>query len=48
MDPKRIMEINAMTTGVSSGKIYVTAFLDFQTYKKFSQELALYALSNKS
>jgi hypothetical protein len=40
MDPKRIKEINEMTTGVLSGKIYVTAFLDFQTYKKFSESLA--------
>jgi len=40
MDPKRIMEINEMTTGVSSGKIYATAFLDFKTYKKFSEALA--------
>lgn len=40
IDPKRIMEINAMTTGVKSGKIYVTAFLDFATYKKFSADLA--------
>lgn len=40
MDPKRIKEINEMTTGVRSGKIYVTAFLDFATYKKFSDSLA--------
>lgn len=40
MDPKRIKEINEMTTGVRSGKIYVTAFLDFATFKKFSESLA--------
>ncbi len=40
MDPKRIKEISEMTTGVKSGKIYVTAFLDFATYKKFSDSLA--------
>lgn len=40
MDPKRIKEIEDMTKGVSSGKIYVTAFLDFKTFKKFSEELA--------
>ena len=40
MDPKRILEIEDMTKGVTSGKIYVTAFLDFKTYKKFSEELA--------
>lgn len=40
MDPKRIVEIEAMTKNVKSGKIYVTAFLDFSTFKKFSEQLA--------
>lgn len=40
MDPKRILEIEDMTKKVTAGKIYVTAFLDFKTYKKFSEELA--------
>ena len=40
MDSKRILEIESMTEGVKAGKIYVTAFLDFQTYKKFSGQLA--------
>ena len=40
MDPKRILEITEMTQGVTVGKIFVTAFLDFKTYKKFSDELA--------
>ena len=40
MDPKRIQEITAMTQNVKAGKIFVTAFLDFKTYKKFSSELA--------
>ena len=40
MDPKRIKEIEEMTRGVSSGKIYITAFLDFKTFKKFSDLLA--------
>ena len=40
MDPKRIMEISNMTKNVKSGKIFVTAFLDFATYKKFSASLA--------
>lgn len=40
MEPKRIKEIEEMTTGVTSGKIYVTAFLDFKTFKKFSESLA--------
>lgn len=40
MDYKRINEINSMTKSVKSGKIYVTAFPDFVTYKKFSNLLA--------
>lgn len=40
MDPKRIKEIEEMTSSVTSGKIYVTAFPDFNTYKKFSDSLA--------
>jgi hypothetical protein len=40
MDPKRIIEITEMTKGVTAGKIFVTAFLDFKTYKKFSEQLA--------
>lgn len=40
MDPKRIIEITDMTKGVKSGKIFVTAFLDFATYKKFADSLA--------
>lgn len=40
MDPKRIKEIQEMTANVTAGKIFVTAFLDFKTYKKFSEELA--------
>ena len=35
-----IKEIEEMTTGVTAGKIYVTAFLDFKTFKKFSETLA--------
>lgn len=40
MEPKRIKEIEEMTKNVSAGKIYVTAFLDFKTFKKFSESLA--------
>ncbi len=40
MDPKRIKELEEMTTGVTAGKIYITAFLDFKTFKKFSESLA--------
>ena len=40
MDSKRVLEIESMTSKVVAGKIYVTAFLDFTTYKKFSEQLA--------
>lgn len=40
MDPKRIVEISGITQNVAAGKIYVTAFLDFATFKKFSEQLA--------
>lgn len=40
MSPKRIKEIEEMTSGVTAGKIYVTAFPDRKTYKKFADELA--------
>lgn len=40
MDPKRIVEIETMTQNVRAGKIYISAFLDFATFKKFSDQLA--------
>ena len=40
MDSKRIVEIEAMTENVTAGKIYISAFLDFATFKKFSNQLA--------
>jgi hypothetical protein len=40
MDYKRIEEIKELTKNVEVGIIYVTAFLDFKTYKKFSDKLA--------
>lgn len=40
MDPKRIVEIKSMTENVGAGMIFVTAFLDFKTYKRFSEQLA--------
>ena len=40
MNPKRILEITEMTKDVAAGKIFVTAFLNFKTYKKFAEELA--------
>lgn len=40
VDQKRVRDIENMTNGVDAGNVYVTAFPDFATYKKFSQELA--------
>ena len=40
MSPKRILEIEEMTKNVKSGKIYVTAFPNVRTFKKFAEELA--------
>lgn len=40
MNPKRILELKKMTKNVTAGKIFVTAFLDFKTYKKFAEQLA--------
>ena len=40
MEPKRIKEIEDLTHNVKAGKIYITAFLDFKTFKKFSEQLA--------
>lgn len=40
MNPKRILEIMQMTKDVKAGKIFITAFPDFKTYKRFSEELA--------
>lgn len=39
MDDKRIIELQELTKNVKSGKIFVTAFLDFKTFKKFSESL---------
>lgn len=40
MDYKRIIEINKLTKNVDAGKIYITAFLDFRTFKRFAADLA--------
>lgn len=40
MDNKRIVELNELSQKSRSGKIFVTAFLDFKTFKKFSEALA--------
>lgn len=40
MNPKRIKEITDMTQNVTAGKIFVTAFLNKSTFKKFCEDLA--------
>lgn len=40
MEPKRVREIEAMTQNTTAGKIYITAFPDFKTFKRFSASLA--------
>jgi hypothetical protein len=40
MSPKRIIEINEITKDSLSGKLFVTAFPDGKTFKKFYEELA--------
>jgi len=40
MDAKRVIEIESMTSSVKSGRIYITAFLDFKAFKSFSESLA--------
>lgn len=40
MEPKRVKEIEEMTSNVTAGKVYITAFLDFKTFKQFSETLA--------
>jgi hypothetical protein len=40
MSVKRMQEIEAMTAGCKEGKIYITAFSDRKTYKKFIDQLA--------
>lgn len=40
INPKRILELEELTKNVTAGKVYITAFLDFKTYKKFADDLA--------
>ena len=40
ISPKRILEINEMTKKCDLGKIFVTAFIDMKTFKKFAEDLA--------
>lgn len=40
MDSKRILEITEMTRNVTAGKIFVTAFADFKSFKKNVSDIA--------
>ncbi len=40
MSPARILELNQMMPNVTAGKVFITAFLDKTTYKKFSDQIA--------
>lgn len=40
MSPERVMDLTNMTQHVDCGKIFVTAFLDFKKYKRFSEQIA--------
>ena len=40
MSYKRMLEIDKLTKNVKAGKIYVTAFLNLETYKQFIKEIA--------
>lgn len=40
MNTKRILELEELTKNGTAGKVYITAFLDFKTYKKFADDLA--------
>lgn len=40
MNPKRIGEINQLTENVDAGKIFITSFLNFRTFKRFAADLA--------
>ena len=40
MDPKRVHELDVLTASVTCTKVYITAFPDFKTFKKFADKLA--------
>lgn len=40
MSPERVIDIKKMTSEIKSGKIFVTAFLSFAKFKRFSEKLA--------
>lgn len=40
VSPKRVLELQELLVNCSAGKIYVTAFPDFSTFKKYSAQIA--------
>ena len=40
MSPARVLDINTMTKDVTAGKIFITAFLSVDKYKRFIDQLA--------
>ena len=40
MSPARVLDINNMTKDVAAGKIFITAFLSVDKYKRFIDQLA--------
>lgn len=40
ISPKRILELDEMLKNSNVGKVYVTAFLEFSDFKKYSKEIA--------
>ena len=40
ISPSRLLELNQMTANVKAGKVFITAFLDKLTYKKFVEQIA--------
>ncbi len=39
MSSNRVYKLNDLTKNVTTGKIYVSAYPDFETYKKFAKEI---------
>ncbi len=40
MSAARLLEIKRMTSAATAGKVFITAFLDLKTYKKFCDQIA--------
>lgn len=40
MSAARLLEIKQMTSAATAGKVFITAFLDLKTYKKFCDQIA--------